>query len=521
MYVTGCIVLVCCLALGILSRKEPVEQNVGRLLVPFHRMAVYLYKRICIHRLPFFSSTQVEKDLRSLYPGEGKESLKADYYIKKLSLSLAVVFVGTLFGMLVRYNSQSSLLLDEEGNIPRGNYRKGSVRVQLKADCAENGSDSFQIEVAPVLLTEKEVQDLSEELWNRLPEYILGENEALDRVSCDLVLEESYGEYPFLLEWKSRNPAVSGSTGKVYPGETAVSVEMAVKISYEEFVREETLLIRVVPPALTTREQEHAELENLLLRSEQGSRREEMWSLPEEWKGEKVSWQQEVEDYSMLLWILTVVTAVSVYVMSDQDLHRQQERRKKQMQRDYPDIVHKLSLYAGAGMTIRGAFQKIAGEYEQKKAGKEMRSGKGIRAGKEMRPVRGIRAEREMGSGKELRPGKEMRPGKELRPAYEEMLYACRELHSGVSEASVYEHFGKRTGLQEYIRLSTLLTQNLKKGNSDLLERLREEAVRAGEEKLQGCKRLGEEAGTKLLVPMVLMLLVVMVMIMIPAFSTI
>lgn len=477
MYVTGCIVLVCYLALGILSRGEAVEQNVSRLLVPFHRMAVYLYKRICIHKLPFFSSAQVEKDLRSLHPGEGKESLKADYYMKKLSLSLAVVFVGTLFGILVKYNSQSSLLLDEEGRIPRGDYRKGSVRVQLKADSVENGTDSFQVEVAPVLLTEKEAQTLSEELWNRLPEYILGENEALDRVSCDLVLEESYGEYPFMLEWESSSPAVVGSTGRVYPGEMAVPVEMTVKMRYEEFAREETFLIRVVPPMLTAWEQERAELENLLLQSEYGSRGEEVWSLPEEWKGEKISWQQEVEDYSMVLWILTIVTAVSVYAMSDQDLHKQQEQRKKQMQRDYPDIVHKLVLYAGAGMTVRGAFQKIAGDYEQKKAGKK------------------------------------------IRPAYEEMLYACRELHSGVSEASAYEHFGKRTGLQEYIRLSTLLTQNLKKGNSALLERLREEAGRAGEEKLQGCKRLGEEAGTKLLVPMVLMLLVVMVMIMIPAFS--
>ncbi len=503
MYVIGCIVLICYLVLGILSRKETVEQNVSRFLAPFHRMAVYLYKRICIHKLPFFSSAQVEKDLRSLHPGEGKESLKADYYMKKLSLSLAVVFVGTLFGMLVKYNSQSSLLLDEEGRIPRGDYRKGSVRVQLKADCVESEAGSFQIKVAPMLLTEQEVQDLSEELWNRLPEYILGENEALDKVSCDLVLEESYGEYPFLLEWESRNPAVVGSTGRVYSRETAVPVEMAVKICYEEFVREENLVIRVVPPALTAREQERAELEELLLQSEEGSRREEVWSLPKEWKGEKVNWQQEVEDYSMVLWLLTIVTAVSIYAMSDQDLHKQQEQRKKQMQRDYPDIVHKLSLYAGAGMTIRGAFQKIAGEYEQKK------SGKGIRTEKGVRPVKGIRA------------GKEMRPGKELRPAYEEMLYACRELHSGVSEASAYEHFGKRTGLQEYTRLSTLLAQNLKKGNSDLLERLREEAVRAGEEKLQGCKRMGEEAGTKLLVPMVLMLLVVMVMIMIPAFSTI
>lgn len=477
MYIIGCVVMVCYFVLGILSRREAVEQNVSRLLVPFHKMAVYIYKRVCIRGIPFFSSAQVEKDLRSLHPGEGKESLKADYYIKKLSLSLAVISVGTLFGMLVKYNSQSGILLDEEGRIPRGDYRKGNIKVQLKTDCAKGGTDSFQIEVAPVLLTENEVQILSEELWNRLPEYVLGENEALDRVSCDLVLEESYDDYPFLLEWESRNPAIVGSTGRVYPVETAVPVEMVVRMSYEETVREEILSIKVVPPAITAEEQEHAALEDLLLQSEYESRREEAWNLPDEWKGERVSWQQEVEDYSVVLWVLTIVTAVSVYAISDQDLHKQQEQRKKQMQRDYPDIVHKLVLYAGAGMTTRGAFQKIAGDYEQKAAGKD------------------------------------------LKPAYEEMLYACRELHSGISEATAYEHFGKRTGLQEYIRLSTLLTQNLKKGNSALLERLREEAERAGEERLQSCKRLGEEAGTKLLVPMVLMLLVVMVMIMIPAFS--
>ena len=477
MYVIGCIVMVCYFTLGILSRREAVEQNVSRLLVPFHKMAVYIYKRACIRGIPFFSSVQVEKDLRSLHPGDGKESLKADYYIKKLSLSLAVISVGTVFGVLVKYNSQSGILLDEEGRIPRGDYRKGNIKVQLKTDCAESGTDSFQIEVAPVLLTENEVQILSEELWNRLPEYVLGENEALDSVSCDLVLEESYDDYPFLLEWESSSPAIVGSTGRVYPVETAGPVEIGVRLSDEGTVREEILPIQVVPPAITAEEQEHADLEDLLLQSEYESRREEVWNLPDEWKGKSVSWQQEVEDYSTILWILTIVTAVSVYAISDQDLHKQQEQRKKQMQRDYPDIVHKLVLYAGAGMTTRGAFQKIAGDYEQKTAGKDMK------------------------------------------PAYEEMLYACRELHSGISEATAYEHFGKRTGLQEYIRLSTLLTQNLKKGNSALLERLREEAERAGEERLQSCKRLGEEAGTKLLVPMVLMLLVVMVMIMIPAFS--
>lgn len=74
--------------------------------------------------------------------------------------------------------------------------------------------------------------------------------------------------------------------------------------------------------------------------------------------------------------------------------------------------------------------------------------------------------------------------------------------------------------MQEYIRLTTLLTQNLKRGNSSLLERLREEADKVSEERLQRIRKLGEEAGTSLLVPMVMMLGVVMVIIMIPAFMT-
>ena len=172
------------------------------------------------------------------------------------------------------------------------------------------------------------------------------------------------------------------------------------------------------------------------------------------------------------------MTAVAVFLFLDRDLHERLEKRKKILRREYPEIVHKLVLFVGAGLTIRGALQKIAGDYEARR-------------------MEGGRAS----------------------PAYEELLYTCRELRSGISEGLAYEHFGKRAGLQEYIRLSALLAQNLKRGNSTLLERLREEAEKSGQERLQESKKMGEEAGTKLLVPMVLMLAVVMAVIMIPAFS--
>ena len=153
--------------------------------------------------------------------------------------------------------------------------------------------------------------------------------------------------------------------------------------------------------------------------------------------------------------------------------------RKQQMKKEYPNVVHRLTLYLGAGMTVRNAFQRIVQEYEKDKQEKGRES-----------------------------------------LVYEEMSYACRKLRAGVSEGAAYEFFGRRTGLQEYIRLSTLLSQNVKRGNSELLNRLREETEKAAVEQLQYGKQLGEEAVTKLLLPMAMMLLAVMLMIIVPAFSS-
>ncbi|MFV3037886.1 bacterial type II secretion system protein F domain protein, partial [Klebsiella pneumoniae] len=67
-----------------------------------------------------------------------------------------------------------------------------------------------------------------------------------------------------------------------------------------------------------------------------------------------------------------------------------------------------------------------------------------------------------------------------------------------MSERTAYERFGRRTGLREYVKLSTLLGQNLKRGNSALLERLHEEAENASQEMLLQVRKSGEEAGTKI-----------------------
>ena len=104
------------------------------------------------------------------------------------------------------------------------------------------------------------------------------------------------------------------------------------------------------------------------------------------------------------------------------------------------------------------------------------------------------------------------------RYAYEEMLYTYHEMQGGMTENESYEKFGYRCQLRPYLKFGVLLSQNLRKGSKGLAEILSLEAATAFEERKSLAKKLGEEASTKLLLPMFLMLAIVMVIVIVPAF---
>ena len=103
-----------------------------------------------------------------------------------------------------------------------------------------------------------------------------------------------------------------------------------------------------------------------------------------------------------------------------------------------------------------------------------------------------------------------------LRFFYKSVTYEL--MKNGISESQAYERFGKRCQLPEYIRLGSVLSQNLKKGSKGLTELLESEAASSMNERKNHAKKIGEQAGTKLLLPMVMMLGIVLVILMVPAF---
>lgn len=226
---------------------------------------------------------------------------------------------------------------------------------------------------------------------------------------------------------------------------------------------------------LTPQEQRKRELLEVIARYNQEKNDPDYYYLPDTWNGRKLEWTKPDDTSGSLLAGICMIAAFAMMILKAREEQTQILKKYEQMLMDYPGLILKFTLLVQAGMTVRKAFQKIALDYRKKKPGKP-------------------------------------------RYAYEEILTACYEMESGISEADAYRRFGERCGQVKYKTFATLLIQNLQKGSRHLADMLEKESLEAWDERKRKARVLGEAAATKLLIPMVMMLIVVMALIMIPAF---
>ena len=456
-------------ALGLVVVLSKQEQ--GDLL---QRMSSFLYKFCCVHKLPIVERRQVSVDLGRLNPGRSERELQMDYYVEKLRLVLLVLLVGSLLTGLLGMKEMLEGALGTEPSLRRGEVGEGEWEAHLMAQIGEKKEEVY-VNVLERQLTEEELQVLYASCLAELEALIRAAEDEKGQITEDISLPEALEGYPFEISWKSSEPMLIHQDGSLEAAQLTggEQVRLTASLWYGEKSREQEFLIEL--GATTVENTLKRSLQEALWEKEEASRYEESFPLPDRVGEEHVTWTLLQESNSPIFLILTLVAAVGVFVLKDKDLHEQTLERRKSLKISYPMILNKFVLYMGAGMTVRGCFLKIAMDYRKN--------------------------------------------SKERLPAYEEMLYSCHELSAGVSEGLVYERFGKRSGLQEYARFAAMLGQNLKKGNSALLGRLREESDKAMLEDLQFRKKIGEEAETKLLVPMIMMLGIVMLLVMIPAFT--
>lgn len=477
-------VLLSLIVLCFLAREEELPEGIENTGISgaIYKAAAFIYSRF-IRRKRVIEVSRIKNDLSTLKPTNKGEEQAAEYYIKKIGLSIVIIVAGTIMALLLVIKDNKEQIIDNKTGLSRTSYGGITTSQNLVAQNSDGEEiGTYKVTVEARKYTEEELAKLQEELASKMESIILSQNESLDEVRSDLNLVNSVEGYPFKIQWTSDCYRVLGFTGKVSNGDVpdaGTYVNLTAKYTAQDQVYEQKFCVCVYPRILTDKEARDEYMNELIETSDADSETEIYQTLPDNFGDQKITWKKEIQDQSTVLMILVLIIGVLLYFIKDEQVKNSIKDREEEMIRDYSQIISKLVLYLGAGMTLRAIFEKLCIDYE-----------------------------------------KSLQRGLPKRYAYEEIRVMVNELKTGESEARAYEMFGLRCRSQPYTRLVNLLSQNLKKGNSSLLPLLKQEAAKASEERLNIARKAGEKVSTKLLAPMMLMLGIVMVIIMYPAFTS-
>lgn len=400
---------------------------------------------------------------------------------ERLKKPLLVLLTGSVLLGLLILTGVISTGDEEVKEVGRNSYNEMAREESFLIKTEKGEEIPIQIQVKEQLYSKTQIKDFFKDARERIPDEILGENESLGEVWTDLELMDQLEENPAAISWETTNgeyiTPYGERTDKELEEET-LEMEVTATLTIQDMEERVTVPIRLVQKKLNKEEAFLNQIEEEIEQRQEESRTKTVFELPGEVDGVSLTWFKENTTSVGGLFFLIVLAAGLVYWKEEKDIEKQEKLRKEQMQLDYPDIVSKLTLLLGAGISLQRAWEKMIREYLQKREKRQIKK----------------------------------------RFIYEEMVFAYREIENGVSIQTALNHFGVRCDLPVYLKFSTLLAQNVRRGNKGLVESLQRESEEAFEERKAMAKMLGEQASTKLLLPMFLMLFMVLVVIIVPAF---
>lgn len=452
-------VMVC--ALGFLfavsaGEEVPADIKIPRMRMPFYRVGYYLAEK--------WNSKK----------GGGSNVRKET---EKLANTVMILFLGLGVSLLAQGTMIAPGLLTEHNQVIRPNKGEGDKTIELQAQFeGMEETEDMRILVAERQYTYDEKQEFLTRAMEQIEDAVLGENHSPDEVRKQIFFPSQMLDGQVSVQWIQQPEGLLDEEGRPLeelPKEGEL-LQLRAMLACEDQKASYEMALHVYPPLRNEREQLVFSLKKKIKAIEEESLEKDTLTLPDEVEGQAVIWTEPKTSMAGTFLAMTILAAVVSYLGKEQEFRQEKIKRQRQLVMDYPNLLFKLSMLLNAGLTMQNAFSRIAFAY---------------------------------------RDGKH----KQVRYAYEEMLVACYEMRSGISEVQAYENFGKRCGQNLYVKLGATLAGNLQKGAQGLTKLLEEEALEAMDERRQLAKKLGEEAGTKLLLPMVLMLMIVLVILMLPA----
>lgn len=410
--------------------------------------------------------------------------LKAKKKEKNKQDAVKVLALAGFFGFVICISEHTGQRLTGDGKLLRNKAGDGAdtQELQLNVDGMLEDYD-YTLEIEEQRLRDTELEHLFADAVKEAEQEFIAENASLDCINQTVSLPKKLQNGQIRTNWQFEPEGIIDDEGNLKTEELDTDgalVMVSLTMSYYDEIQEHTFGCQVFPRQLSNVEQLLADLQDYFEEEQEQSKHKAYLRMPQQLNGYILQWSQKAEKTYQIILMIGLAAAAVVYIQQGLKEQKIEQKRKDQLLRQYPDMVSKISLLLGAGMTLSGAWERIVLNYQRQ-------------------------IERHQTEPLEV---------------YEEMLLAYREMQDGIGELKVYERFGERCGMPQYRKLTMLIVQNLRKGSDGLTQILEKEVTEAFALRKNQARKEGEEAGTKILVPMMLMLCIVMVIILVPAFLT-
>lgn len=448
----------------LISHGYKKENNVDK--VHLYSMAVWIIDTFKKYGINLCSEKNARFIRNSNVIGGNESNLS--YTVKKVIQSIIVMFAASVLA------------------IAYGSINIGDTTIQTLKRPAYNSEEESvtffindvktTMEIKPKIYDEEEIKENFVKAYEELLIDMCGKNSSLDCVKCNLTLPNYNDEYNIGISWSSSDDEIIDYSGTVnnryFDADQQENVILTATMTCQDYTCIYDIDVRVLAQDISDTLRIIRKVEAYIQNENINNRITDSIELPDEVFGNKIFYKKDVKKYDYLFAIGGIIIGIVIFVGRDDDLKKLEDERRKQMLLDYPDIISKLTILLQAGMSVRRALEKIVEDYMQQE---------------------------------------------KTRYAYEEMKLTVNEIRTGALEGIAYAEFGRRCDVKEYLKLGTMLEQNVKSGTKGLLNMLETEVYIAFDNKKNEALKCAAEADTKLLFPMIVMLMIVLVIIMTPA----
>ena len=352
------------------------------------------------------------------------------------------------------------------------------TEMEIEVEGLLDEPQKIEIPVSKRVYSKDEAKEAIKKGMDEILATLPGENTSLQNITTNLNPINEISDLGISVSWDFGDTDIVDILGNVHNENLSedLDLDIVVTLSYETYEESYIIPARICPQILSEDERLLKGFKEKIIEADKSQIEKDGYTLPDTYEGKKLIYRfNESIDFN-LIWIMGIIISLLLYCREKENKKKIDEKRKRELMKDYPDIVSKLIVFIGAGLSVRQSWESIVKDYEN-----------------------------------------EITESGERRYAYEEMSKALARLKNGTQENIVYKDFGRSCSLRQYMKLSSLLEQNRRSGLANMHTLLSLESQSAWDERINLARREGEELNTKLLLPLFMMLLIVMMMIIVPA----